>query len=290
MDENKNEILEETENVTEEVTEEVSEEVSEEVAEEVAEETAFEENATEEAVEDSTEAEKYVSIESLIAEIKSLKLKNRVLSVILAVIIAALVIFAGAKAYMSYNPYNHMGFYNTSGMTIADMARMSGMTVEEIIEQYQLPDNVKENTYYDVIQYLMPTSVVVEMYGMDFETAKERFMFPDEVTGETLWLDAEATIPLSVYIGTGDTLANFVKEYNLPETVTEDTLWGEIREQVLKFEYERSIAPEGENEVEEVNEVNPEEVYDEPQAEETLSEEELAEIMAYLENASEVTE
>ncbi len=286
MDENKNEILEDTVEAVEETVETV-EEIAEAV-EEAMEAVEVEDGMTV-IEEDSTEAEKYVDVERLAKEVKSLKLKNRILSVILAIIVLAAAVFGGYKAVSSYNPYNKMGVPNTSGMTLKDMASMYGVSVDTIKEQYQLPENVKDNTYAEVVMYLAPVSLVVQaQFGMDFATAKEELKFSDDITEDSLWFDAEATIPVSIYVGTGDALAAFVAEYNLPETVTEDTPWGEIREQVLNFEYERANAPV--EEVEEPEVVDVPELSEDETAPVELSSEELAEILEYLENSTEVVE
>lgn len=278
MDENKNEILEDA-----------GEEIIEETADETVEDTVeIEEGTTIFEEQDFSEAEKYVDVEKLVLENKSLKTKNRVLSVILALIILAGAVFGGYKAYDNYNPYNKMGIPNTSGMTLKDMANMYGVTVDEVKSQYQLPDDVKDNTYADVVMYLAPVSLIVQIqFGMDFETAKETFKFGESITEDSSWFDAEATVPMSVYIGEGDVLTQFIAEYNLPETVTEETLWGEVREQVLNFEYERANAPV--EEVQETENLEVPELTEDGEPEE-LSSEEIAEILEYLENSTDVVE
>lgn len=260
MEENKNEILEEVAEAVEETVEEIVEDVV----------------ATEEET-----AQAAVDVDYYVKKINSLKAKNRVLAVILALVILAVAGFTGYKAYVNYNPYNNMGIPNTSSMTLLNVARMYGVSVDELKEQYQLPEDVKDNTYYDVVQYITPTSVILQMSGMDFEAAKEQFKFSDDVTPETLWWDAEATIPVSVYFGTGDMFEELKKEYGLDESVTEDTPWGEVREHVLMVDYEKANAPA------EVVEEEPETVLAEDGA---LTEEEMAEIMAQLENATEIAE
>ncbi len=272
------------EEVSEEITEEVNEEAVDDALEEVSEETEQEFEEVPEEADECTEAKKYVDIEKLAKQVKSLKIKNMILSLLLAVIIVAAVVFTGVKAYMNYNPYNNLGYPNTSGLTLEDYAKFNGITVDEIKAELKLPDDVKANTYLDVIDYIIPFAVIAENYGVDVDTAKQMFQVADTVTGETPFGEAMDTVPLSAYVGTGDVLTEFIEEYNLPDTVTEDTLWGEVRRKVLKIQYDRANAPKEEKE-EEVVEETPQPQNSNSQE---ISEEELAEILEYIENSTNV--
>ena len=253
MEENKNEILEEGITPEEEAVEETVEETVEEIVEDVIEEAAVEE-AFEEAEEDFTEAEKYLDTNLFIDEIAELRMENEslrksnnvlkgVLGGILAVALAVILAFGGMTAYKTlYNPYNHMGYYNISGMTLEDVAAMNNMSIEEAKEMLNLPDDVKGNTYYDVVEFLIPVSQMAEMYGADVETLKEVFSLGEEITAESTWGEAIDSMPLSVYLGSEEMVAEFVAEYNLGDEVTGETLWGEIRKTVNKIDYERHLA------------------------------------------------
>lgn len=240
MDENKNEILEEgMETPVEEIVEEAENEISEEAEELIADEA--------QEVEDSTEAEKYVDVDLLINEVARLRKANKVLkgvlTAIIAVILAAAVAFGSFKLYKAvYNPYNHMGYYNMSGMSVQDVAEMNDMTVEDIIKELQLPDDVKGDTYYDVIEFLVPVSYMAQMYGADFETLKEAFQLGEHITGDSTWGEALDSMTLLTYMGSEEVVDEFIAEYGFGEEVTSETLWGEVRKTVNKIDYERHLA------------------------------------------------
>lgn len=256
MEENKNELLEEgttpdaetVEETTDAVEEEVLEEAAEtfETDEDVEEVESFDEESLEE--EDTTEAEKYIDVKLLIAENAALKKANKLMKGIIAAIVAIALAFAigfgGYKVYKTvYNPYNHMGYYNISGMTLDDFAEQIGMSVEEVVEEFQLPEDIKPDTYYDVVEYLIPVDYVAQMqFGVDAETVIQAFELGDEITGESTWGDALDTMPLRVYYGDEELLNEAIAEYNLGDDVTGDTLWGEVRPIVNKIEYERYLA------------------------------------------------
>lgn len=256
MDENKD-IIEET---LEEAVEETSEAAEEAIAEEVEETEAVVEEALEEAVEEAEEAveeevvDPYVAV--LLKKIKSLKLANRIMAAILAIIACVGLVFGGIKVYENvYNPYNHMGYYNMSGMTIADVAEMNSMTVDEVISQLNLPRDVKPNTYYDVVEFLVPVSTMAGMYGADVETLKEAFGFGAEITGESTWGEALDSMKLVDYVGSEELVEEIIAEYNLDDSVTVDTLWGEIRPIVNKIDYERYLAEQATDALEDVTEI-----------------------------------
>ena len=146
MDENKNELLEETSEVTpdaEEIVEELAE--TEVAVEEIESEMEFAE------VEDNTEAEKYISKDLLLDEVielrtlnKVLEKKNRTKNILLGIILGAIGILAAVLCVVSiysstYNPYNHMGYSNYTGETIQSVADNEGISVKEIIDTYDLP-------------------------------------------------------------------------------------------------------------------------------------------------------
>lgn len=247
MDENKNEILEEgTESLPEEM-EEVVEETVEEAVEEITEEA-------EEEVEDSTEAEKYIDTGLLLDEVADLRMENEalkktnktlkgILTAIVAVVVAVALVFGGTKLYKTvYNSYNHMGYYNTSGLSLADVAELNDMTVEEVIDMLGIPEDVKPDTYYDVLEFLIPVSHMAEMYGIDVETMKEAFGFGEEITGSSTWGEALDTMTLLNYWGSEERVEEFKAEYGFGDEVTSETLWGEIRAKANKIDYEKSLA------------------------------------------------
>ncbi len=248
MEENKNEILEEGTVPESQTVEEVSVETEQLIENAVIGEEAEEELEEALFVEDSSEAEKYIDVKLLIAENAALKKANKIMKSIIATVVALALAFAigfaGFKVYKAvYNPYNHMGYYNISGMTLDDFAEQIGLSVEEVIEQFELPEDIKPDTYYDVIEYLIPVSYMAQMqFGVDAEALIQAFELGDEITGESTWGEALDTMPLRIYYGDEEYLNEAIAEYNLGDDVTGDTLWGEVRPIINKIEYERHLA------------------------------------------------
>ena len=225
MEENKNlenEIVEET---TEEITaEEVVEEVEETVEEtaEVVEEAVEEATDTvEEAVEEATEA--------IPEEIKKGSKKGAIIAVLVAIVI---IVAAVATSMMDFNKYNKMGYVDISGKTIQDIADAQGITLQEFLEAYKLPEDMPGDTIEAAAYYTIPAGVIAEMNGLDFATLKTMLKLQDDVTEETPWGEAEGGILLADYIGGADKVDAFKAQYGFGDEVTADTPWGELRNTV----------------------------------------------------------
>ena len=57
---------------------------------------------------------------------------------------------------------------------------------------------------------------------------KETLHFPESVTEDTTWGDAEGLVLLKYYVGE-ENLEAFKSEYGFGEEITADTEWGEVR-------------------------------------------------------------
>ena len=168
-------------------------------------------------------------------------------AIVLIVVIAAAVCckLYGGKLF---NKYNRMGYINTTGNTIADIADSEGMTLEEFLEEYQLPKDMPANTEESAAYYSIPTGKMAEMYGLDFETLKTELQIGEDVTEETPWGEAEGTIKVGVYVGGEENLEQFKEYFGFGDEVTADTLWGEIRNKVDQKNKEDNEAAKKEQE------------------------------------------
>ena len=239
MDENKNfeekaeEAVEEIKETAEEVVGEIedfaenAEEAAEEFvekAEDVAEEIA---DKAEDAVEEAAEPAQEV--------FEAPKKKKRIGAfVIIAVAVLAVVLCAltaRGKFPKIYNKYNHMGYVNITGRTIADIAAESGMELSELLEQYGLPADMPGNTQESAAYYSMPVKTIAQMYGMSFEDIKELLGMGEDITEDTPWGVAEGEVTLEKYIG-ADNLDSFREEYGFGDEVTLETKWKEVRNTV----------------------------------------------------------
>ncbi len=250
MDENKNfeekaeETIEEIKETAEEVVGEIEEfaENAEEAAEEFAENAEeaaeeFVENAEDVAEEIADKAEDAVEEAAELEQevFEAPKKKKRIGAVvIIAVAVLAVVLCAltvRGKFPKIYNKYNHMGYVNITGRTIADIAAENGMELSELLEQYGLPADMPGNTQESAAYYSMPVKTVAQMYGMSFEDIKELLGMGEDITEDTPWGVAEGEVTIEKYIG-ADNLDSFKEEYGFGDEVTLETKWKEVRNTV----------------------------------------------------------
>ena len=197
-EENKNEEFEKNENIPqEEAAEETSpaeaaQENSQEAVEAAQTEVQEEAQTEQESVEaqDNTSAET-VSDENTAAqedfenssateinnEVSPKKSKIKTICAVAGavVVVAAIVLVGVFKGPEWFNKYNRMGYVDTSGRTIGEVADAAGMDLKDFLAEYQLPEDMPANTTESAAFYTIPVSVMGQMYGWDFVEMKNAY-------------------------------------------------------------------------------------------------------------------
>lgn len=124
----------------------------------------------------------------------------------------------------SSNKYNNIGYANPSGKTIDEISEDLGISLEEFLETYNLPEDMPGDTEEMAAYYTMPVKVFAQMYGIDFATLKEAYSIPDETTPD---------IPKTI----GDKLASIFGKGKKTEEITEDTAWGKVLDEMTLATY-----------------------------------------------------
>ncbi|MBR4720928.1 MAG: hypothetical protein IK057_04120 [Clostridia bacterium] len=288
MDENKEfeKMAEEVKETAEEIAEEVkeiAEDVQENIENAAEDAEGFAQDIAEEVKEEAEEiaedvAEAAAEVQEFAGDAVETAKKSPLKAIITALIVIILAVFCIllglGKFPKLYNKYNHMGYVNITGRTIADIAEESGMELSDFIEQYGLPADMPGNTQESAAYYTMPVSSIANMYGMSFDDLKELLGFGDDVTEDTAWGKAEGEITLEKYIGE-DNFEEFKEKYGFGDEVTLETKWKEVR---------KTVDLEAKKAYEERNAANTEEEAD---SEETAAEEEVEEVEEEAETAEE---
>ncbi len=226
------------------------------------------ENMDVSGVEDATEPTvEYAVAESGLEDIPVKNSKGVIIGIVIALIVALLAGTAVMAFFVRKAPYNYLGYINVSGNTVADIAEMQGISLDEFLTAYSLPADMPATTDESAAYYSIPTGVMAQMYGMDFESFKivlelpdtiseislrhkiidlvsDKFNLTTEITEDTPWGIAEGELTLSAYVGDEDAIASFKEEYNLGDDVTADTKWKDVRGIVDKANLEARKAAE----------------------------------------------
>lgn len=151
--------------------------------------------------------------------------------IIVAIIVFAVGIFASKLMFITgiINPYE-ADYVDVTGRTALDIARDKGMEFDEFLKAYGLPEDMPKRTSERAVYYNVPVGKLVEKNASlgSFEELKESMGWDDTVTESTTMGEALDKTKLSYYVG-DEQLQRFKSLYELPETVTGDTLYGEVR-------------------------------------------------------------
>ncbi len=257
------EITETTEEAVEEAVEEAEAAVEEAVeeAEEINADTV--EEAAGDAVEAAEDTAETISFDEAAIvnedeQKKQLPMTKIVIGVVAVLVVAAIVVLAVILGPRLFNKYNKAGYVDVSGRTVAEVAESAGMDLKDFLDSYGLPADMPGNTSESAAYYAIPCSRMATMYGMDFETLKSTLELPDTITEDTPWGEAEGEARLSVYVGE-DNLDSFKEQYGLGDEVTGDTQWKEIRNIVDEYNRQQRIESEKAQEEAEKNAANEDE-------------------------------
>lgn len=223
------EVNEEVVPAAEETAENVEEIIEDAVEETVenAEETAEEIVETEVEAEDiAGEPEAEIVLDTTVPAKKNL---TPIIAIAAAavVVIAVVVLYALGYFGIWFNKYNRE-YIDTTGRTIEEVAEQAGMTLDEFLDEFELPKKMPKNTYESAAFYTMPVSKVAEVYGISFDTLKEQLELPEETTEKDEWGKVEGEMTLRQYVGE-ENLEDFKAAYGFGDEVTADTKWKEIR-------------------------------------------------------------
>ncbi|MCC8169795.1 MAG: hypothetical protein LIO59_05455 [Oscillospiraceae bacterium] len=155
-------------------------------------------------------------------------------------VVAAIIVLGIIFGPRMFNKYNKEGYVDVSGRTIAEVAETAGMSLEDFLAEYELPSDMPGNTSESAAYYTIPVSRMAQMYGMDFETLQSTLDLPDTITEDSTWGEAEGEARLGLYVGE-DNLESFKETYGLGDEVTSDTLWKEVRNIVDEYARQQNI-------------------------------------------------
>lgn len=127
--------------------------------------------------------------------------------------------------------YNDM-YPNVTGIIIGEVVDRMGFEMEDFIAYYDLPEDITPLVNEYAAINIMPIGTYIEKtMGTDFATAAEFFGWGESVTEETPMGEAMDKVSLDKYYGT-DQIDTVKAQYGFDDSVTGETLYGEIRQQV----------------------------------------------------------
>ncbi len=270
-------VEEEVTETTEAVVEEAATETVKEAAETIEETVAETDEVIEEIVEATEESVIEIADEVEAVPVVEDAKKGLSLGGIIAIVAGGAVILAAVVAYMLLyfgviNPWEK-DYVDTTGVTLEELADQSGYSLREYKKKNGLPFLMPKSTFENAVNNSIKLKVIIAQSDKTLEDWKEHYGWDDSVTEETTVGEAIGKAKLSVIVGSEEYVEIIKQIYELPDTVTGDTLYGEVRNQIdrktveMKKEQEEQAAKESENAEEEA----PEEAKTEEEASATES-------------------
>ena len=155
-----------------------------------------------------------------------------------AVIVIVILAVLGLGAYAVYdkvsvNLETKAIQEGTSEQTVRYAADMAGMSADEYLAQYGLGEaglNAK-STVSEMIE-----KMTVENYAKysekEVDALLEEFGLTDKATKDMLWSEADLLIPTGIYMGGEEQFAQIKEAYELDDSITAETPWGEAKDKV----------------------------------------------------------
>lgn len=168
-----------------------------------------------------------------------------------AAIIAGAVTVALLLVVLLFNPFHmksvekiqktlHIGntptysddYIDTTGRTAGDVAKEMGMAFGEFAVYYGLPDDLTADVHENAVINLIPVKTYAEkQLGKSFEEAKELYGWGDDIKKTTPIGEAYDKTTLAKIYGE-DQIESLKVLYNLSDSVTGETLYGEVRKEI----------------------------------------------------------
>lgn len=159
----------------------------------------------------------------------------RTLKIMLASILAFASITATAGAEV--NKYNEMDFINTANRTLEEIAEEKEISVDDFKLLYSLPEDMPADTNEAAAFYSMTVENIAKMYGIPTDEfiaqLKEGCVSDIAIEKDTIYDKAYGSISIKHHIG-DYSFEEFKKAYELSDDITENSMIGEIRNQVSR--------------------------------------------------------
>lgn len=176
---------------------------------------------------------------------------DKAINLVIAVVIIA-VLAAGVFAVykkVSESMFDKAVADGTAPQTVATLARQSGQTVDEFLENYGLADSTlnKDSSTEDFMNSLSVKNFAAYQ-GEEYDAFIEQYGLTDKVSEDMTWEEAQKLIPLGKMIGIEEgsedaatQLESIKEQFGLDASVNANTPWGEV-EPIITAKQEEMMA------------------------------------------------
>ena len=128
-------------------------------------------------------------------------------------------------------------------MTIANLAAAEGISFDEYISKYGLTDaGLTAEDNYQSAFYAMTVENFAKANGTTVDALRSEYELPESVTNETIWSEATLEMPAGIAMGGDDQFEQAKESYGLGDEFTADSRWGDVQEAIIAKMMEQQAA------------------------------------------------
>jgi len=158
------------------------------------------------------------------------RLFGKKIPILLVVILSAVLYFGAIFVLQVVGMDRYAG---GAEMTLRETAKQMNITNEQFKEMFGLPENLSNRASITEIQSLIPISIIAQQNGLSVSELKTLFELPEDLPDTALWEPTLDTVPARVIAASmGIDFETFHEAYQLEDTVTAETPYGEFRQQM----------------------------------------------------------
>lgn len=111
--------------------------------------------------------------------------------------------------------------------TVKTIAESKDMSVKDFLAEYGLPSDMAEDTAMTEAYSRMTVENLAKFNGSTVEQFRSDNFVPESITNDTTWGDTIPQLPFKAVVGE-EQVEQFKQIYGLDESITADTPWGEV--------------------------------------------------------------
>ena len=141
---------------------------------------------------------------------------------------------------LTSSKYNNMNYYFPQGISLEMIASMMyQMSLDEFLAKYYLPEDMEGSTDAAVAEYYFTLQSMAALSETTVEEVRKQLELDESVPETKLYTEIKDEFPLTKYNINEENIARLREEFGFGEEVTPDTLYKDVKDRIVKFQYDQ---------------------------------------------------
>jgi len=141
---------------------------------------------------------------------------------------------------LSSSKYNNMNYYFPQGMDLEMVASMMyQISLDEFLKKFYLPEDMEGSTDTAVAEYYFTLQSLAALSETTVEEIRKQLELDESVPETKLYTEITDEFPLTKYNITDENIAELREQFGFGEEVTPDTLYKDVKDRIVKFQYDQ---------------------------------------------------